>query len=264
MEKTNNYKAYMGIDSGSTMCKVALFDGEKLLGLHTTKTGWNPLLSAKKGREFLLEKEGLLPEEVLVCATGYGRDAVSFAHSRVTEITCHAAGALFLDPGVQGVIDIGGQDSKVIELQKGRVSNFMMNDKCAAGTGRFLSMACDALDIPMTEIDNFANLEESISINSMCTVFAESEIIGLLAGQQPREKILGGVLHSIARKVQQLMGKFSFEDGLPLLLTGGLSESESVALALSQTLGREIHRHPHSPFAGAIGACLQAEKAANS
>jgi len=132
-----------------------------------------------------------------------------------------------------------------------------MNDKCAAGTGRFLSMACDTLRISLDEIDTFAH-DEAIVINSMCTVFAESEIIGSLAMQKDRAKILTGVLQSIAQKIRQMAGKFDFDENKPLLMTGGLSRSNVLVKAISQAIGFEVATHAHANFAGAIGACINA------
>jgi len=247
---------HIGIDSGSTMCKAVLFDKEKnsLLDVKSIKTGWNPKLSATECLDFLREKHNL--NDVHICATGYGREAIDFAHQTFTEITCHAFGAMFLLPDIGGVIDIGGQDSKVIQLKDRRVTDFLMNDKCAAGTGRFLSMACDTLGLTLDDIDNFAHPEEFISITSMCTVFAESEIIGALAMQKDRAKILTGVLQSIAQKTSQMTGKFVFDKTKPLLMTGGLSRSDVLVEIISQAIGFKVVTDKHSTFAGAIGACI--------
>ena len=249
---------YVGLDSGSTMCKAVLFDDKNstLVDCQSAKTGWNPKQSAAECLESLLERNSLHVEDAAVSATGYGREAIDFAGHIFTEITCHAFGALFLLPGIGGVIDIGGQDSKVIHIKDNRVVDFLMNDKCAAGTGRFLSMACDTLGISLDEIDTFAHPDDAIVINSMCTVFAESEIIGSLAMQKDRAKILTGVLQSIAQKIRQMAGKFDFDENKPLLMTGGLSRSNVLVKAISQAIGFEVAAHTHANFAGAIGACI--------
>jgi len=186
----------------------------------------------------------------------YGREAIDFADCSFTEITCHAFGALFLSTDISGVIDIGGQDSKVIQIRDKRVANFLMNDKCAAGTGRFLSMACDTLGVCLKDVDRFADPNEVIPINSMCTVFAESEIIGSLAMQKDRSKIMRGVLQSIALKIRQMTGKLDFTESKPLLMTGGLSRSSVLVDITSRTIGLEVVTHKHAPFVGAVEACI--------
>ena len=252
-------KYFVGIDSGSTMCKTVLFDGKSVVDYQNVKTGWNPELSARKSLGFLLEGNGLCRDDVCVSATGYGREALDFADYAFTEITCHAFGAMSLMSDIAGVIDIGGQDSKVIQIRDKKIVNFLMNDKCAAGTGRFFSMASETLDVSLDDIDKFADQNEAIPINSMCTVFAESEIIGSLAMQKDRSKIMTGVLQSIAQKIWQMTGKLDFADGKPLLMTGGLSRSKLLMSIISQTIGLEVISHEYALFAGATGACICAE-----
>lgn len=255
-------KYYVGIDSGSTMCKTILFDGKDITDCHRIKTGWNPLLSAEKSLKLLLERNKIGYEDVIVSTTGYGREAIEFAGFTYTEITCHALGALFLSstvgalPAVGGVIDIGGQDSKIILIHDGKVVNFLMNDKCAAGTGRFLSIACDTLGIDLADIDQFADPNEGISINSMCAVFAESEIIGLLAAGTDRSQILTGVLQSIGNKIWQMTGKLMIDESKPFLMTGGLSCSRLLMDIIAQITGLHIITHEYAAWAGAVGACI--------
>lgn len=251
---------FAGIDSGSTLCKAVLFDGKGVVDYHCSKTGWNPEHSALESLEYLLKKSRLRREDVCVAATGYGRGAIGFADYTFTEITCHAFGAMLFSPDIHGVIDIGGQDSKVIQIQNHKVGNFLMNDKCAAGTGRFLSMACETLGISLDEIDAFADPREGIPINSMCAVFAESEIIGLLSLQKDRSKIMAGVLHSIAQKIRQMTGRLDFLENAPLLMTGGLSRSKALVKILSQATGLNVAAHEYALFAGAAGCCVCALK----
>ncbi|MDD2217246.1 MAG: acyl-CoA dehydratase activase [Eubacteriales bacterium] len=253
-------KYFAGIDSGSTMCKSVLFDGETILDINTVKTGWNPKLSSAESLGVLLERNNISKNDVYVSTTGYGREAVDFADYSFTEITCHAYGGIYLIPNIQGIIDIGGQDSKVIEIKNGKVVNFFMNDKCAAGTGRFLSMASETLDIDLKDIDAFSDLSDPVSINSMCTVFAESEIIGLLAMQSDRSKIMAGVLYSIAKKIQQQSSKLDFSEDMPLLMTGGLTISKALIDTIATTIGHEVITHKYALHAGAIGACICANK----
>lgn len=254
---------YIGIDSGSTMCKSVLFDGKEVIDFHLMRTGWNPKLSAKESLDYLLNKNSLSCDNTIITATGYGREAIDFADHIFTEITCHAFGGLYLKPDIQGIIDIGGQDSKVIQIQNQRVTNFLMNDKCAAGTGRFLSMACDILDIDLSAIDAFSDILYPISISSMCTVFAESEIIGLLSMEKDRSKIMGGVLQSIAQKIRAMTGKVNFDQDSPVLMSGGLSRSNSLIEVIAKTTGLKVETHKNALFAGAIGACICAYKKNN-
>ncbi len=247
---------FVGIDSGSTMCKTVLFRGNQVLDTLMSKTGWNPRLSAKQDSDLLLERHRLSRENIVFATTGYGRETIDFSDHVFTEIICHAFGGMHLVPGIQGIIDIGGQDSKVIKIINQKVADFLMNDKCAAGTGRFLSMACDKLGIELESIDEFVNLDEYSQINSMCAVFAESEIIGLLSLETDRSKIMAGVLQSIAQRIRQMIEKLGFSKELPLLMTGGLSRSQALMEAISVATGFNVITHRYAPFAGAIGACV--------
>ena len=254
-------KLSIGIDSGSTMCKIILYDGKNILDRYISKTSWDAEQSARDGYETILVRNGLKQADVVVAATGYGREIISFAEYNYTEIKCHAIGGIFLIPRIQGIIDIGGQDSKVIRIENGRVTNFMMNDKCAAGTGRFLNMACDTLGVPLDDVDQFTSIDEAIPINSMCAVFAESEIISLLSAKRDRSKILAGVLESIAKKVYQITGKMKdISSSDPFLLTGGLARFNMLAAVIEKTIGERVITHAESPFAGALGACICACK----
>ncbi len=180
----------MGIDSGSAMTKAVLFDGQEIVNFRMEPSGSTP------GRVIhRLYEELRTPDTAFVVATGYGRALLPEADKSITEITCHGAGAAFLCPGCDTVIDIGGQDSKVILLDPsgGQVKDFLMNDKCAAGTGRFLEMTMSRVGSDITSIDTFVEGAEPVTINSMCAVFAESEIIGLLAQETPPGSIASGV-----------------------------------------------------------------------
>lgn len=174
----------MGIDSGSAMTKAVLFDGQEIVDFRMEPSGSTP------GRVIhRLYEELRTPDTAFVVATGYGRALLPEADKSITEITCHGAGAAFLCPGCDTVIDIGGQDSKVILLDPvgGQVKDFLMNDKCAAGTGRFLEMTMSRVGSDIASIDTFVEGAEPVTINSMCAVFAESEIIGLLAQETSRQ-----------------------------------------------------------------------------
>jgi predicted CoA-substrate-specific enzyme activase len=255
-------KPRAGIDCGSSFCKGALLFQGSILALARRPTGWDIQESGRLILEELLTRgfAGEIPEphRVSLAATGYGREKIAGAGRILTEISAHARGAEFLSPGVRTVIDIGGQDSKLISVEGGRVLDFQMNDKCAAGSGRFLEMIGKRLDIDPALMEELLALEKETPLNSACVVFAESEIIGLLAEGASREEILGGVTASMARRIAALAGRTRFLS--PAVLTGGLSESPGICKALSRALGVELALLPRGVYAGAIGAALQAEE----
>jgi predicted CoA-substrate-specific enzyme activase len=217
----------------------------------------------ESGRRILEEllAEGAAGEAVNSCpaslaATGYGREKISGAAAVITEISAHAGGAEFLRPGVRTVIDIGGQDSKLISVEGGRVRDFQMNDKCAAGSGRFLEMVCRRLDLDYAVREELFALQKKAALNSTCAVFAESEIIGLIAAGAAREEILGGAADALARRIAALAGRIEILP--PAVLTGGLAESPGLCRILSAVLGTEILPLPLGVYAGAVGAALRA------
>lgn len=247
-------KEYAGIDCGSATCKGVLMNEYGILGQYIRPTGWSPQTSAREIFEELIGKAGLQSGDVKVTATGYGRVSIPFADQKVTEITCHAQGAQYILPGVRTVIDIGGQDSKVISVQNGKVLDFRMNDKCAAGTGRFLEMSAHRMGLDMEEFAQCLKAGKSCSLSSMCAVFADSEIVSLLAAGKSREEVAGGVVRSVAVKAAVLADKIGVES--PVLLTGGLSEMEGLKTILSEILGCEVKSDPLCRYAGAVGAAL--------
>ena len=189
-------------------------------------------------------------------ATGYGRNNVEFAQKAVTEITCHAAGAHFQDPSARSVIDIGGQDSKAIALdQKGHVIDFAMNDKCAAGTGRFLEVMARALEV---DLDAFGDMslqaDAPASISSLCTVFAESEVISLISRGEKRENIIAGIHDSIGARVVAMANRIGLIK--PLMMTGGVARNKGVVKALEMKSGLPIVVLKLAQVNGAIGAAL--------
>lgn len=247
-------KGYVGIDCGSAACKGILLDEHRILSHSIKPTGWSPRTTAKEVMDELLSKSALSEAEVRITATGYGRIGIGFAHRAVTEITCHARGAEYILPGVRTVIDIGGQDSKVISEKDGKVTAFQMNDKCAAGTGRFLEMSAHRMGLDMGEFAECLEAGKSCSLNSMCAVFADSEIVSLLAAGKSREEIAGGVVHAVVARTAVLTGKLEMDT--PVLLTGGLSDMKGLRSALEEKLGCEVQTSPWSRYAGAIGAAL--------
>ena len=245
----------IGIDAGSVATKGVLFDGQAIVDYVILPTGWSPRKAAADNITRLLEKNKIAPEDVVITATGYGGQVVENAQKVITEITCHARGAHFLHNGVQTIIDIGGQDSKAISVnERGDVVDFLMNDKCAAGTGRFLEVMVNLLGADIKELDVLTEGAQPQLISSMCTVFAESEVISLLAKGVSKESVALGIVQSIAVRTSALVGKISVRD--TVLFTGGLAQSKRIKAEISQLLGREIETSPHSQLAGALGAAV--------
>ncbi len=245
----------IGIDIGSVCAKAAAFDG-KVVSRCLLPTGWNPKETGELIYKRLLEEAGRDESAVkAVVATGYGRISIPFADKRITEITCHARGAVYLDGRTRTIIDVGGQDSKVIAIdEKGSVQEFMMNDKCAAGTGRFLQVMANVLGTEVDRLEELAAGAEPRSISSMCAVFAESEIISLLAQGISKETVASGILYSISNKIMHIASRISIKD--QVLFTGGVSQNGMVREILSKKLKRQVSCHADSQFAGAIGAAI--------
>lgn len=247
-------KGYIGIDCGSATCKGVLMREDEILFHSIKPTGWSPKLTAQEILDELILKTGVVREAVRITATGYGRVGIPFADKVVTEITCHARGAQYILPGVRTVIDIGGQDSKVISVKEGKVSAFQMNDKCAAGTGRFVEMSAHRMGLDMTEFAEYLEAGESCALSSMCAVFADSEIISLLAAGRSREELAGGVMNSVVARASALAAKIDI--CAPVLLTGGLSQIKGLRDILEKQLDCEVKASTWSRYAGAIGAAL--------
>lgn len=207
--------------------------------------------------EQALENAQLTRVEIgFLVTTGYGRNMVSFGDKNITEISCHARGAQFLFPGVRTVIDIGGQDSKVITLNgEGSVVNFAMNDKCAAGTGRFLEVMAHALEVPLEEMGVLSlKAEDPALISSICTVFAESEVISLTAQGRSKLDIIAGIHEAIARRMHSLVNQVGVV--APVVISGGVAKNAGVVRALERLLETEIILPPEPQIVGALGAAL--------
>lgn len=248
---------YTGIDIGSTASKVCVFEDDKMKDVFVLPTGWSSVKTAEDIKN-KLEKMQVDMKNGKIVATGYGRVSVPYADKTITEITCHGKGAYYLFGEDCVVVDIGGQDTKVITVQDGNVTNFTMNDKCAAGTGRFLELMANTLGFDIDQMCEIAMNGENITISSMCTVFAESEVISLIGSGKRREDIASGVLDSITGKVKSLCQKHS--DGGNYFLTGGLSENKYIIEKLSEKLGADVKSHEFGRYAGAIGAALMAKR----
>ena len=247
-----------GVDVGSTQTKAVVIDERQaLVGRALIDTGANVVAAAENAFAAALEDAGLLEEAVdLVVGTGYGRYRVTFGNFQVTEISCHARGAAHMFPGTRTVVDMGGQDTKAIRVgPTGDVVDFCMNDKCAAGTGRFLGAASAALEIPLDELGPTAlRAERPVPITTTCTVFAESEVLSWMARGKKIEDILLGVHQSIVSRAIGLMRRVGIEP--EVTFTGGVTRNVGMVKALDDALGFPANVSPDSHFMGAIGAAL--------
>ena len=247
---------YIGIDIGSTAAKVSVFNEKELVNNFVMPTGWSSIETANIIKT-KLNSLGINGENSKVVSTGYGRGSVPYADKALTEITCHGKGAVYLLSKNCTVIDIGGQDTKVITVENGMITNFIMNDKCSAGTGRFLEIMGNALGMNIDSLCDLAALGSGITISSMCTVFAESEVISLIGRGEKKEDIAYAVVDSVVSKVSSLCGKHS--EGFNYFLTGGLSGSPYILKCLSEKLGKEVSTNELGRYAGSIGAALMAK-----
>ncbi len=249
-----------GVDVGSTQTKaVVMDDGGRILGRALTDTGARLNEAAATAFRMALEQAGVAEGDVaFVVGTGYGRFRVEFGQAQVSEISCHARGAAHLFPGTRSVLDVGGQDTKAIRVGPGgEVLDFCMNDKCSAGTGRFLGAASVALEISLGELGPLAlTAKNPVTISTTCTVFAESEILSWLARGRKIEDILMGVHISIASRSLSLLRRVGIEP--ELTFTGGVSRNVAVVKLLEEMTGLRINVSEESHFCGAIGAALMA------
>lgn len=248
----------LGIDLGSTAIKaVLLADGERVIGQDLAATAHNARQSADGLVRSVLEAAGVTASDIARrIATGYGRLYYDDADREVSEITCHARGARFLERDARTVIDIGGQDSKVISIAPtGKVLDFAMNDKCAAGTGRFLEVMSRALDVPIAEFGPLARQStQALQISTTCTVFAESEVVGLVAQGSELPDIVAAIHRSIASRVGAMVQRIGVNP--PLVATGGVARNAAAIEALGRELDQPITVPADSQFAGAVGAAL--------
>jgi (R)-2-hydroxyacyl-CoA dehydratese activating ATPase len=248
-----------GIDIGSITAKAAVLNDGRILGTRLMFTGYDARQAGKTVMADLLQAAGIQREAILaVVATGYGRNTVDFANKTITEITCHAAGGHFINPNVRFIIDVGGQDSKVIRLdENGRVMDFAMNDKCAAGTGRFLEVMARALEV---DLDRFGEIclraKQPAKISSICTVFAESEVISLIAKGEIRENIIAGIHDAVASRISAMAKRVGVVN--PVMMTGGVAKNIGAVKALENKLQTPIQVSEYAQINGAIGAALLA------
>lgn len=250
----------LGIDSGSTSTNAVIMDQDrKMKAFSVVRTGAKSGESAEKVLEDVLEKAGLSREDISwIVSTGYGRVSIPFADENVTEISCHGKGAHYFNPQIRTILDIGGQDSKAIKLsENGEVKDFVMNDKCAAGTGRFLEMIARTLEVSLDELGAIAlTSTEEIEITSMCSVFAESEVISLIANNKEKNDISNGVCNAIAGKAYGLLRRVGLEPGF--MMTGGVAKNPGVVRAVEKKLGEKLCICEEPEIVGATGAALYA------
>lgn len=247
----------LGIDIGSTASKcVILADGKELVSKSLIPVGAGTS-GPQRAISDVLENAGLKREDMgYVLATGYGRNSMlEIADQQMSELSCHARGASFLFPEVHTVIDIGGQDVKVLQIENGVMTNFVMNDKCAAGTGRFLEMMARTLELSLEEISTIGlQWKEEITISSMCTVFADSEVVSLVAQNKALPDIVHGLNQSVATRAAALFRRVGGEN--PCMMTGGVSRNRGVVAAIEERLGQPLFIHPDAQLCGALGAAL--------
>ncbi|QGU96161.1 3-hydroxyacyl-ACP dehydratase [Clostridium bovifaecis] len=257
-EKMCQLKIVMGIDSGSTSTNVVILsETAQILAYSIVKTGAKSSVGVNNAVNLALKKANLKFEDIsYIISTGYGRVSIPFANERITEITCHAKGSFFLNPTIRTIIDIGGQDSKAIKIDdNGNIIDFAMNDKCAAGTGRFLEMMAKTLEVSIDEMGYLAlSWKEDISITSMCSVFAESEIISLIAINKEKSDIIHGLCNSIASRTLSLADRIKRRGGY--IMTGGVAKNIGVVKAIEEKLGEKIFIPAEPEIVGALGAAL--------
>ncbi len=249
----------VGIDAGAATTKAVLLDGNEIRGYQIADTAFDFLTAGRRIFDQVVAVSYLPKEKVeRICATGYGRTSVSFADMTVSEISAHANGVHMLLPDVRGIIDVGGQDSKVIALEDGQVTDFLMNDKCAAGTGKFLEYTARALEIPIAELGPLALAsQDPVTVTSMCTVFAESEVLSLRARGFSREDIAAGLIHNIAHRIVTMVRRLHLEE--PIAFVGGVGKNSGMQKVLETELGVHLLVPEEPQITGALGAARIAQ-----
>ncbi|HWR24674.1 MAG TPA: acyl-CoA dehydratase activase [Methanosarcina sp.] len=246
----------VGIDAGSATTKAVLVIDSQIISHNIRPTAFDFLSAAEKAYDNVLIRAEVNENNVdFVYSTGYGRNSIKFADKAISEITAHARGVYHLYPDVNGIIDIGGQDSKVISVNGKKVTDFLMNDKCAAGTGKFLEYTARALEVPIEELGRLALASKSpAGITSMCTVFAESEVISLRARGFSKEDIAAGLVESIARRVAVMARQLGIKQNVAFV--GGVAKNAGIKAALEKELNTSLYVPPEPQITGALGAAL--------
>ena len=254
-----------GVDIGSNTAKAVLLEDGDILGTSLVMTGHNSRIAGRRALDLALREAGLEESDINgMIATGYGRMSADFTDERVTEITCHARGAHSRQPEARTVIDLGGQDSKVIAIgETGKVIDFMMNDKCAAGTGRFLEVMAAALEVELDNLGEISLLSESpVSISSVCTVFAESEVVSRVAEGASKMDIVAGIHQAIASRIYAMTVRVPFKE--KVIMTGGVARNVGVVRALEKRLETSLVVPEMPQHMGALGAAIIAGERAGA
>ncbi len=251
-----------GLDLGSVATKAVVWDpGDGVLSTWVLPTGWRPREAAEAALAAALEASDLTGDDLAgLGVTGYGRDLFPEATARATEVTCQARGVHHFLPGVRTIIDIGGQDSKIVRADEfGNAVDFALNDRCAAGTGRFLEVMARALDMTLDDLGEAASsAAEPLPISCTCTVFAESEVVGLVSLGHPRDCVAAGLCVAVARQIVTLAARLGLEH--PIALVGGVARNAGVRRALSAQLSYDPLVPDHPQFTAALGAALVAQE----
>lgn len=262
MSQLNAGKLYFaGVDIGSNAAKSVILADDQIIGQAIVPTKADVENSGKTALKSALESAGISDDDLsYTVATGYGRISASYADEVITEITCHAQGAHYFFPNAREIIDIGGQDSKAIKLDShGNVVDFVMNDKCAAGTGKFLEVIARALEVSIDDLSlKTLSGEYACPINSTCAIFAESEVISLLASGEKEENIAKGLHYAVAKRVSTMFSRIGSNGG-DRVFTGGVAKNAGLRSALEEVLGTKLLVSPVDPqLNGAVGAAILA------
>ncbi len=247
----------LGLDVGSTASKALIMEDGKIIVAKSVIDVGAGTSGPDRAIAEVMKESGLKIEDMkYILATGYGRNSIEIAYKQMSELSCHAKGAYYLFPNVGSVIDIGGQDAKVLKVgAKGMIENFVMNDKCAAGTGRFLDVMARVLEIDINDMGRLHDLSENrASISSTCTVFAESEVISHLSKKTKKEDIIAGIHFSVAKRTASLSKRVGLVD--EVVMTGGVAKNSGVVKALEEATGHKLHVSPLAQYTGAIGASI--------
>jgi predicted CoA-substrate-specific enzyme activase len=248
-----------GVDVGAASGEVLIWDGQEIVAYSIVPTGFNSRRAAHQAMADALEDSGVSRDQIAsIVATGYGRIAIDYAHRQVTEISCYARGMNRLYPEVRTIIDIGGQDSKAISVSAdGKVADFLMNDKCAAGTGRFLEVMAKALELDVQQLGEISlQAQTPHQVSSTCTVFAESEVVTLVAEGVDREDIVAGLHAAIAKRTVSMVRRLGLVP--PVAMAGGVAKNRGVVRALEEELGEPLIVPAEPQIVGALGAALLA------
>lgn len=249
-----------GVDVGSTQTKAVIIDEDlRIVGRALVSTGSNVTVAAETAYELALKQGNILEEQDgvgFIIGTGYGRYKVTFGDAQTTEISCHGRGAVHMFPGTRTVVDMGGQDTKAIRVSPtGEILDFVMNDKCAAGTGRFLGAAASALDLGLDMLGPTAlQSSKPVKITTTCTVFADGEILSLIGKGKRVEDVLLGVHHSVVSRSIGLLSRVGIDQ--EVTFTGGVANNVGMVSVLNQELGFDVNVSEDSHFMGALGAAL--------